>query len=65
LSKVLIKFNKWVADGRKDKPPNYDSIIAALHKFGYAAYRDAQRMLKKDLSLLGGSGPWLKAPDKP
>ena len=61
----LSKFNKWVADGRKDKPPKYDSIIAALQKFGYADFSDAQRMLKKHPSLLGGSGPWLKSPDKP
>lgn len=61
----LSKFNKWVADGRKDKPPKYHAIIAALQKFGYADFSDAQHMLKKHPSLLGGSGPWLKAPDKP
>lgn len=32
----LPKFNKWVAGGRKDKPPKYDPIVATLAKFGYA-----------------------------
>ena len=61
----LPKFNQWIASGRKDKPPKYDSIIAALQKFGYADFSDAQRMLKRDPSLLGGAGPWLTAPERP
>ena len=31
----LSKFKKHVADGRKDKPASYPSIVAALQKFGY------------------------------
>jgi hypothetical protein len=61
----LSKFNKWVANGRKDKPPKYEPIVGALAKFGYADFSDAQRMLKKHPSLLGGPGPWLNAPGKP
>ena len=31
----LAKFNEYVAKGRKDKPPKYESIAAALQPFGY------------------------------
>jgi hypothetical protein len=58
----LRKFNKWVADGRKDKPPRYDGIMTGLAQYGYADFSGAQRMLKKYPSLLGGSGPWLNIP---
>lgn len=40
----LAKFNEWVAGGRKAKPANYDAIVTALQKFGYApAVFDAVR----------------------
>ena len=41
------------------------SIIAALQKFGYADFTDAQRTLKRHPSLLGGSGPQLTPPERP
>lgn len=61
----LPKFNKWVADGRKEKPTKYEAIVAALAPYGYADFSAAQRLLKRHPSLLGGSGPSLKAPDHP
>lgn len=58
----IRNFEKWKKSGSTTYPSSYAVISESLSNAGFNP--QAQRVLRKHPSLLGGAGPWLKIPDR-